>query len=83
MAVCFNSWLFLGDNGNASPTNGSNEEDNDDDDNWTVDTSEDAIKARQVEGLSQGIKGKHIFLCTGIPRLVRFFEPQKTALIGD
>ena len=43
--------------------NGSNEED-DDDDNWTVDTSEDAIKARQVEGLSQGIKGKHIFLCT-------------------
>ena len=40
--------------------NGSNEED-DDDDNWTVDTSEDAIKARQVEGLSQGIKGKHIF----------------------
>merc|ERR550534_1950769 len=44
-----------GDNGNASPTNGSNEED-DDDDNWTVDVSEEAIKARQVEGLSQGIK---------------------------
>jgi len=44
-----------GDNGNTSPMNGSNEED-DDDDNWTVDTSEDAIKARQVEGLSQGIK---------------------------
>ena len=38
--------------------NGSNEEDNDDDDNWTVDVSEEAIKARQVEGLSQGIKGK-------------------------
>ena len=61
MANSFNFWLFLGDNGNASPTNGSNEEDNDDDDNWTVDVSEEAIKARQVEGLSQGIKGKHLY----------------------
>jgi translation initiation factor 5 len=44
-----------GNNGNHEANN-SNEENDDDDDNWTVDVSEEAVKARQVEGLSQGIK---------------------------
>ena len=54
------SLLTLGTNGNHDNNETINEDDNaDDDDNWTVDTSEEAVQKR-MKDLSMGVKGKQV-----------------------